>query len=154
MNRLGVFQSFPSSLAFSYIFRVFQFLRTHPNVPLFYPNKPLSAEIFFEYHFSSAGAKDRLVVPHCLCEHVDISFAPNIRNKQSVSGHLGTMVTVTVAVDWNTGKQVTCASSATDGETRAYYKGGQLTVKYRAFLQQIGHLLHHPTPLLTVLSAN
>jgi len=37
VNRLGIFQSTPNKLAFESVYRVLQYLNTHPNVPLVYP---------------------------------------------------------------------------------------------------------------------
>jgi hypothetical protein len=149
MSRLGVFQAAPSKLGFDSLHRLMMYLKTHPNVPLFYPNKPLTSTSMFETFTSKGDIKHRLAVPHCLCSHVDSSFAPH-EDRHSVSGHVETIGTV--AIDWKTEKQVTCASSSSDSEVRSYYSGGKRTIKKRRFLQQIGLLLHKPTPLLTTLT--
>ena len=122
MNRLGFFQSAPSKLGFDSIHRVYKYLATHPDFLLFYPAKPLTLETLFQSFKSTCDPAHRLIVPHFLCSHLDSSFAPFLGNRHLVSGHIETIGTV--AVGWNTSKQVTCATSDSDAETRAYFKGG------------------------------
>ena len=115
---------------------------------LIYTNKPLTSTSIFEIFTSKVDSKHHLAVPYCLCSHVDSSFAPHA-DRHSVSGHIETIGTV--AIDWNTEKKFTCASSSSDSEVQSYYSGGKQTIKKRQFLQQIGLLLHKPTPLMTAL---
>ena len=115
INRLGVFQAAPNRLAYQSIYRVLHYLFHHPNVPLIYPRVPFTAESVFTCHTSTGELCDSIKIPHCYCGHVDISFAPHRENRHSVRGHVETLSAVTVS--WKTSKQLSCAISATDGET-------------------------------------
>ena len=136
VNRLGVFQAAPNRLAFKSIYRVLLYLRTHPNVPLVYPRTPFTKHTTLVVHSNKGQPHDSIKIPHCLCCHVDISFAPHAENRHSVGGHVETLNCV--AVDWKTTKQMTCATSATDAETRQYYNAAKRAVRIRNFLRQIG----------------
>ena len=151
MSHLGVFQAAPSTLSFSSLHRIMIYLKTHPNVPLSYPNKPLTSTLIFEAFSSTGDSKHHLSVPHCLCSHVDSSFVPHA-NRHSVSGHVKTIGTVDI--DWKTEKQVTCASSSSNSKVRSHYSGEKHTIKKRQFLQQLSLLLLQPTPLLTSLQTS
>ena len=113
MSRLGVFQAAPSNLGFESLHRLMIYLKTHPNVPLFYPNKPLTSTSMFETFKSKGYSKHRLAVPHCLCSHFDSSFVPH-SDRHSVSGNVETIGKV--AIYWKTEKQVNCVSSSSDSE--------------------------------------
>jgi hypothetical protein len=47
MSRLGFFQAAPSKLGFESLHRLMMYLKTYPNVPFFYPNKPLTSTLMF-----------------------------------------------------------------------------------------------------------
>ena len=132
MNRLGVFQSSPSKLGFEIFHRVYEYIWTHPNVSLFFPAKPLTSENIFQSYKSHSDPAHWLIVPHCLCSHVDSSFAPFQDNRHSISGHVENIGTV--AVGWKTTKQVTCATWASDAKTQACFLEGRRTLKKRMFL--------------------
>ena len=119
LNRLGVFQSGPNRLAFQSVFRIMKHLKSHPNVPLMYSRLPFNTTTLFQSYLDHATKENQLVVPHCLCGHVDSSFAPFKESRHSITGCIETIGTV--AVGWRVTKQLTCATSATDAETRAYY---------------------------------
>ena len=92
------------------------------------------------------------MVPHCLCGHVDSSFAPFKEDRHSITACVETIGTT--AVGWRVTKQQSCATSATDSETRAYYVECKRIKQMRMFLQQIGLLLPEPSPVATALSTN
>ena len=146
VNRLGVFQAAPNKLAFQSIYRVLQYLFTHPNVPLVYPRQSFQSSSSLQVHSSSGDLTGSLKVPHCLCGHVDISFAPYKEFRHSVGGHVETLNGV--AVDWRTMKQTSCATSATDAETRQYYDAAKRTLRIRSFLRQIGMSIPKASPVL------
>ena len=152
LNRLGIFQSGPNRLAFESIFRVVNYLKAHPNVPLMYSRHPFTTDTIFRSYLSAASPENKLVVPHCLCGQVDSSFAPFKESIHSITACIETIGTV--AVGWRVTKQLTCATSATDAETRAYYIANKRMKQKRMFLQQIGMLLPSPSPILTTLSVN
>ena len=151
LNRLGVFQAGPNRLAFQSIFRVVKYLKCNPNVPLMYSSHPFTTSTVFESYLSIASPENRLVVPHCLCGHVDSSFAPYKESRHSITACLETIGTT--AVGWRVTKQITCATSATDAETRAYYLESKRMKQMRMFLQQIGLLFRTPSPISTALTA-
>ena len=101
MSCLGVFQAAPSKLGFESLNRIMMYHNTNPKVTLFYPNKTLTSTTLFETLTSNGDSKHRLVVPHFLCYHVDLSFAPHA-DRHSVSGHVETIGTL--AIDWKTKK--------------------------------------------------
>ena len=45
---LRLFQAAPSKLGFESLHRIMMYLQKHPNVPLFYPNKPFTSTSMFE----------------------------------------------------------------------------------------------------------
>ena len=71
MNRIGVFQAAPSWLGFESIKRVSCYPWSHPNVPLFYLAEPFTAKTLFQSYKSQSNPDHCLVVPHCLCLHLD-----------------------------------------------------------------------------------
>ena len=152
INRLGIFQSGPNRLAFQSLFRCVQYLRCHPNVPLMYSRQPFTATISFESHFSKSTPVTSLQVPHCLCGHVDSSFAPFKENRHSITGCIETLGYT--AISWKTTKQLSCATSATEAETRAYYLEVKRIRKYRNLMQQIGIRIKEATPILNKFVAN
>ena len=152
MNRLGVFQAGPCRLGFESIVRVLKYLKTHPNCPLMYSREPFSSTSTFESHFHKTKPNDGLSVPHCLCGHVDSSFAPDKNDRHSISGCVETIGTT--AVSWKTTKQISCATSATDSETRAYYLEAKRIKKHRSLIQQIGLSIPNPTPIVSSLQHN
>jgi len=152
INRLGVFQCAPNRLAYMSIYRVLQYLFNHPNVPLMYPKQNFSSETALTVHSSKGSILDSLKIPHCLCGHVDISFAPYKEFRHSVGGHVETLNCV--AIDWRTMKQTSCATSATDAETRQYYDAAKRTLRIRQFLRQIGLSLPHASPVLPSFRLN
>lgn len=152
INRLGVFQAAPNRLAFKSVYRILQYLKTHPNVPLVYPKQPFTSSTTFRVYSSSGDEVERISVPHCLCGHVDISFAPHKEDRHSVGGHLETLNGV--SVDWKTQKQMSCATSATDAETRQYYTAAKRIIRLRNFLRQIGVLLPSSSPITPSFKLN
>ena len=152
MNRLGIFQAGPNRLAFQSLHRCIVYLRTHPNVPLMYSNKPFTSETVFQSHFSRAKNTDYLRVPHCLCGHVDSSFAPYKDDIHSITGCIETLDST--AISWKTTKQIACATSATEAETRAYYFGAKRVCKHRNLLQQMGIRLLSASPIMGNFQAN
>jgi len=152
INRLGVFQAAPNRLAYESIYRVLQYLKTHPNVPLVYPRQPFTSSTNLKVHSSTGSLVDSLKLPHCLCGHVDISFAPYKEFRHSVGGHVETLNGV--AIDWRTMKQTSCATSATDAETRQYYDAAKRTLRIRNFLRQIGLTLPQASPVLPSFQLN
>ena len=152
MNRLGIFQSGPNRLAFDSLFRCLRYLRSHPNVPLMYSRRPFTTETIFQSHFSKTNKTTYLRVPHCLCGHVDSSFAPFKENRHSITGCIETLGST--AVSWKTTKQISCATSATEAETRAYYFSCKRVRRHRNLLQQLGIRLHGATPVLANFDAN
>jgi len=152
INRLGVFQAGPNRLAYASIYRVLQYLKTHPHVPLVYPRQPFTSSTQLQVHSSTGALVDSLKLPHCLCGHVDISFAPYKEFRHSVGGHVETLNGV--AVDWRTMKQTSCATSATDAETRQYYDAAKRTLRIRNFLRQIGLTLPQASPVLPSFQLN
>ena len=54
-------------------------------------------------------------------------------------------------MEWSTTKKIACATSASNGEIRAYYFSVKRVKKIRNFLKQIGTLLIHPSPILHAL---
>ena len=93
-----------------------------------------------------------MTVPHCLCGHVDSSFAPDKNDRHSISGCVETIGTT--AVSWKTTKQTSCATSATDAETRAFYLEAKRIKKHRSRMQQIGLSIPNPTPIVLALENN
>jgi len=152
INRLGIFQAAPNRLAYASIYRVLQYLRTHPNVPLVYPRQPFTSSTSLKVHSSTGKLIESLSIPHCLCGHVDISFAPHKEHRHSVGGHVETLNGV--AIDWRTIKQTSCATSATDAETRQYYDAAKRTLRIRQFLRQIGLALPKASPILPSFALN
>jgi len=127
---LGVFQAAPNKLAFASIYRVIQYLFTHPNVPLVYPRQSFNSSSSLKVHSSNGDLANNLKVPHCY----------------SVGGHVETLNGV--AIDWRTMKQTSCATSATDAETRQYYDAAKRTIRIRSFLRQIGMSIPSASPVL------
>ena len=152
INRLGVFQAGPCRLGFESILRVLKYLKTHPNCPLMYSRDPFSASSTFESHFHKTKPNEGLTVPHCLCGHVDSSFAQDKDDRHSISGRVETIGTT--AVSWKTTKQTSCATSATDAETRAFYLEAKRIKKHRSLMQQIGLSIPDPTPIVSALENN
>ena len=152
INRLGIFQSGPNRLAFQSLFRCVQYLRCHPNVPLMYSRKPFTTESSFQSHFSKSTSDTALRVPHCLCGHVDSSFAPFKESRHSVTGCIETLGTT--AIGWKTTKQLSCSTSATEAETRAYYLEAKIIRKLRTTMQQIGLRLRDATPVIPSFETN
>ena len=120
-------------------------MKTHPNVPLFYPRLPLDKKTNFKAHFLPADKSNKLIVPHCLCGHVDSSFSPFKENRHSIEAYIETIGTT--AVDWKTTKQLICATSASDSETRAFYSATKRIKRHRIFLQQIGIAIPSASPI-------
>ena len=152
MNRLGIFQSGPSRLGFQSLFRCVQYLRTHPNVPLMYSRKPFTTETTFASHFSKSTPITALRVPHCLCGHVDSSFAPYKEHRHSITGCIETLGCT--AISWKTTKQISYSTSATEAETRAYYLEAKRIRKLRNILQQIGIRLRNASPIIPSFELN
>ena len=151
LNRLGVFQAGPNRLAFQSIFRVVKYLKCNPNVPLMYSSHPMTTSTIFESYLSVAGPENRLIIPHCLCGRVDSSYAPHKESRHSITACIETIGTT--AVGWRVTKQLSCTTSATDAETRAYYLESKRMKQLRSFLQQRGILFQTPSPISTALSA-
>ena len=152
INRLGIFQAGPNRLAFESLHRCLRYLKTHPNVPLMYSRKPFDSSTIFQFHFSKATPDSHLRVPHCICGHVDSSFAPYKENRHSITGCIETMGST--AISWKTTKQIACATSATEAETRAYYLECKRINKLHLLLQQIGIRLKDACPVLANFNAN
>lgn len=152
LNRLRVFQSGPNRLAFQSIFRIIKYLKCYLNVPLMYSRLPFGTKTLFQSHLSTTSEANRLVFPHCLCGHVDSSFTTLKESRHSITGCLETIGTV--AVGWRVTKQISCATSATDAETRAYYLESKRMKQKIMFLQQLGMLLHAPFPVLSAIDQN
>ena len=152
INRLGVFQVSPNRLAFQCLYRILYYLKTHINVPLMYPPTPFTESSSFTCYSSRGDITDSLCIPHCLCGHVDISFAPNKEQRHSIGGHVETMNAT--ATDWKTMKQLTCATSATDAETRQYYEATKRIVRIRSFLRQIGVTIPNSSPVFSSFKLN
>ena len=106
----------------------------------------------FQSHLSTASEENRLIVPHCLCGHVHSIFAPFKESRHSITRCLETIGTV--AFGWRVTKQIICATSATDAETRAYYLESKRMKQKRMFLQQLGVLLQSPSPMLSAINQN
>ena len=117
-----------------------------------YSRLPFNTTTLFQSYLATAGKDNQLVVPHCLCGHVDSSFAPFKESRHSITGCLETIGTV--AVGWRVTKQLTCATSATDAETRAYYLETKRMKQKRMFLQQLGMLLPSPSPVSSAFGQN
>lgn len=152
MNRLGIFQAGPNRLAFESLHRCLRYLRTHPNVPLMYTRKPFTIESRFQSHYSKSSETTSLKVPHCLCGHVDSSFAPFKENRHSVTGCIETLGST--AISWKTTKQISCTTSATEAETRAYYFEANRIKKCRILLEQLVFYLRDATPILPNFEVN
>ena len=152
INRLGIFQSGPNRLAFQSLLRCVQYLRSHPNVPLMYTRLPFTTETNFQTHFSKASPDSYLRVPHCLCGHVDSSFAPFKESRHSITGCIETLGST--AIGWKTTKQLSCSTSATEAETRAYYLETKRIRKLRTTMQQIGVRLRDASPILASFVTN
>lgn len=152
INRLGIFQAGPNRLAFESLYRCVCYLRTHPNVPLMYSRRPFTKESTFQSHFSKSKPGNSLRVPHCLCGHVDSSFAPYKENRHSITGCIETLGCT--AISWKTTKQLSCSTSATEAETRAYYLGAKRVRKLRNIIHQMGIRLRDASPILANFDAN
>ena len=152
VNRLGVFQSAPNELAFKSIYKTLQYLHTHPNVPLVFPRENFQAESIFQCHSTAGRLIDSIKIPHCYCCHVDMSFAPHKTFRHSVGGHVETILGVAIA--WKTMKQTSCATSATDGETRQYYEAAKRAVRMRNLFSQIGLTIPTASPIFPSFSLN
>ena len=149
VNRLGVFQSSPNRLGFQCLRRLFQFLRTYPNIPLMYPSISLNTITSFTTINTSPKASTRLSIPHCLCGFVDT--APGSRfDRHQIDGFIELIGTVSVG--WGVSKNVSCATSMTDAEIRAYFREAKRIKKIRLLLQQLGHHLHRPSTIHTSMS--
>ena len=114
-----------------------------------YPAMPLKSNSFFKSFCSNGDAKLYVTVPHALCQFVDASYAPQVLNRHSLSGHIDLIGTV--SVDWKCHKLVTCADSSTNAETQTYFNSGCCMEIKHCFLQQIGQLLLKPSHLFTSL---
>ena len=53
------------------------------------------------------------------------------------------------AISWKTTKQISCSTSATEAETRAYYLESKRIRERRTLLQQIGIRLKNATPIIS-----
>lgn len=115
-----------------------------------YSRRPFTTVSFFESHFSKSTPQTELKVPHCLCGHVDSSFAPFKEHRHSITGCIETLGCT--AISWKTTKQISCSTSATEAETRAYYLESKRIRERRTLLQQIGIRLKDATPILTSFS--
>ena len=152
MHRLGVFQPGPNRLGFESLHRILKYLRYHPNVPLFFPRQPLTSSNVYAIHHSDANKEATITIPNCLCGHIDASWKPFRGHGHSISGHLETILTV--AVDWKVSKQLSCATSTTDSETRAFYVEGKRINSFRQFFVQLGQAVNLPSPILSALKTN
>ena len=93
-----------------------------------------------------------LCVPHCLRGHVDSSFAPFQENRHSITGCIETLGST--AISWKTTKQISCATFATEAETRAYYFACKRVRRHRNLLQQLGIRLRGATPMMANFETN
>lgn len=146
INRLGVFQTAPTELGFWALRRILQYLRCLPNIPLFYPRGTgKETSVFHSQVFLNNGEEDKLIVPHCLCGHADISFAPHRFKRHSIQANIETFLGVIIA--WKVTAQTVCASSTCEAELRGNYTENQRIKACRNFLYELGI----PDALINVL---
>ena len=138
LSRFGKFQSCPNRFAFQGLRRIFQYLASYPNVPLTYPKKPLSTIT----PISCFHQTRTLDVPHALSQFIDSNYATDLSDRKSVSSDI--ILLGSVAVSWKVTKDMSIASSTTDAETRAAFRGVKRLITIRNFFAHLGFPI--PTP--------
>ena len=141
LSRLGKFQALPCRFAFVCLLRIFQYLASNPNVPIFYPKLPLSlASPIVSFH-----QKKKMDIPHCLTSFVDSNYATDLSDRRSVSSDI--ILIGSVVVSWKVQKDMCIASSSTDAETRAAFRGVRRIIVLRLFFMHLGFPISEPTPM-------
>lgn len=145
LHRLGVFQAAPTLLGFQGLRKILDYLKTHPNMPIFYP--AVSKDTTSTYHSGvfHDDKEDTLIVPHCLCGHKDVSHAPYRRNRHSVTACIETISGV--AVGWKVASQLSCEPSTSGGEIRGYFQENQRVKGTRIYFKDLGVSEAQPTPI-------
>ena len=117
LSRLGKFQSCPNRFGFVCLKRIFQYLATYPNCPLIYPKQALSTLS----PIACFHKMRKMNLPHILSQFIDSNYATDLSDRKSVSSDI--ILLGAVAVSWKVNKDMSIASSTTDAETRAAFRG-------------------------------
>ena len=141
LARLSRFQSCPNRFGFVCLTRIFQYLATYPNVPIIYPKQPISTLS----PIACFHQQKKMTLPHILSQFIDSNYATDLTDRKSVSSDI--IMLGAVAVSWKVNKDMTIASSTTDAETRAAFKGVKRLITIRNFLVHLGFPINYPSPV-------
>ena len=140
-NRLGKFQSLPNCFAFTYLRHLFQYLASNPNIPLIYAKLPITTKSPIAcFHHTK-----KMEIPHCLTSLVDLNFATDLSDRKSVSSDI--ILYGGSAITWKVHKDMCIATSSTDAETRAIFKGVRRVITLRGFMTSLGFPVNTPTSI-------
>ena len=84
-------------------------------------------------------------LPHVLSQFIDSNYATDLSDRKSVSSDI--ILLGTVALTWKVNKDMSIASSTTDAETRAAFKGIRRLISIRNFIAHIGFPINYPAPV-------
>ena len=141
LSRLGKFQSCPNRFGFVCLRRIIQYLATYPNVPLIYPKQELSTLS----PIACFHKQQKMDLPHVLSQFIDSNYATDLSDRKSVSSDI--ILLGAVAVSWKVNKDMSLASSTTDAETRAAFRGIKRLIVIRNFIAHLGFPINYPTPV-------
>ena len=87
----------------------------------------------------------KMNLPHVLSQFIDSNYATDLSDRKSVSSDIIMLGAVTVS--WKVNKDMSIASSTTDAETRATFRGIKRLVSIRNFLAHLGFPNNYSTPV-------
>ena len=87
----------------------------------------------------------KMDLPHALSQFIDSNDATDLTDRKSVSSDI--VLFGSVAVSWKVTKDMSIASSTTDAETRAAFKGVKRLITLRNYFAHLGFPISTPTPV-------
>ena len=141
LSRFGKFQSCPNRFALTGLHRIIQYLASYQNVLLIYPKQPITTLSPIAC-FQQIRKMD---LPHALSQFINSNYATDLSDRKSVSSNI--IMFGAVVVSWKVTKDMSIASSMTDAEARAAFKGVKHLVTIRHYFAHLGFPTSPPTPV-------
>ena len=138
LSNFGKFKSCQNRFEFTGLHRIIQ-LASNLNVPLLYPKQEittLSPMVCFQQI-------RKMDLPCALSQFIDSIYATNLSDRRSVSSDI--VLLGAIVVSWKVTKYISIASSTTDAEVRAAFKGFKRLITIRHYFAHLGFLISSPT---------
>ena len=84
-------------------------------------------------------------LPHALSQFIDSNYATDLSDRKSVSSDI--ILLGAVVISWKVTKDMSIASSTTDAEARAAFKGVKRLITIRHYFAHLGFPISTPTPV-------